>query len=78
MHKKTKKKLKLPDYTHRGCNLTKNDSKWCNRMCEPDENGYGTCGRIAPHALSSRIQDAIRSYNEKKYGTKICPDVRAV
>ena len=70
MAKRLGKQRKLPEYTSRGCNLTKNDSKWCNRMCTPDPNGYGTCGRIAPHALTSRLQAAIKEFNLKNYGTE--------
>ena len=61
---RTKKKnlKKLPEYTTRGCPLTKNESKWCFGMCPTDGEGKGACGRIAPHKLKGRIQEAIDAY----------------
>lgn len=55
----------LPEYTSRGCTLTKNNSKWCFRICEPDSEGIGHCGRIAPHSIESYLQKCIRQHNEK-------------
>lgn len=60
------KKRPLPDYTTRGCPLTKNNSKWCFRLCEFDENERGICGRIAPHSVKSAVQVAIMEHNKKK------------
>ena len=62
---KRRKKSKVPEYTHLGCPLTKSRTLWCYKMCRPVD-GLGFCGRIAPHSLSSAIQDAIRRYNEQK------------
>lgn len=61
-----KKKLKtqhgLKEYTYLGCPLTHNRSAWCFRLCIPDTVGNGRCGRIAPHSLTSRIQQSIIDY----------------
>ena len=60
-----RKRKGLSEYTVRGCPCTKNYSQWCYSLCEP-VNGKGFCGRIAPHALTSRIQEGIRKHNEIK------------
>jgi uncharacterized protein (TIGR00369 family) len=52
-------------YTCLGCPLTRNRTAWCFRLCTPDEEGNGRCGRIAPHSLRSRTQLSIEHYNEK-------------
>jgi uncharacterized protein (TIGR00369 family) len=56
----------LKEYTYLGCPLTRNRSPWCFRMCEPDLEGHGHCGRIAPHALKGRIQAGILEYNKRQ------------
>ncbi|MFH1754203.1 MAG: hypothetical protein ABIA59_00740 [Candidatus Latescibacterota bacterium] len=61
---KTKRGFK--EYTYLGCPLTRNRSAWCYRLCAPDGDGHGRCGRIAPHSLKSSIQMAIENYNKKK------------
>ena len=53
-----------PEFTGRGCPLTKNQTKWCYGMCEVTD-GLGFCGRVAPHGLSGRTQDAIRNHKAK-------------
>ena len=50
---KQSRRWNLPDYTVRGCTMTKNRSKWCHRICEPNADGTGHCGRLAPHAMTS-------------------------
>lgn len=61
-----KRKLKkLPDYRYLGCPITKNNSPWCFRDCVP-KNGIGTCGRIAPHGMRSRIQIGIDMYRKSQ------------
>ncbi len=55
----------MKKYTFLGCPLTRNRSAWCYRMCKPTARGRGRCGRIAPHALKSRIQRSIVSHNKK-------------
>lgn len=52
-------------YTCLGCPLTRNRTAWCFRLCTPDGEGNGRCGRIAPHGLRSRTQLSIEHYNEK-------------
>jgi len=46
------------EYTTLGCPLTKSRTAWCFGICVPVE-GIGVCGRIAPHALMGRTQEAI-------------------
>jgi hypothetical protein len=54
----------LKDYTYLGCPLTNNRTPWCFRLCVPDVSGNGNCGRIAPHSLTSRIQQSIIDYKK--------------
>ena len=56
----------VPEYRYLGCPMTKNNSPWCFRMCEPEGNGKGQCGRPAPHAIRSRIQLSIDNYKGQK------------
>jgi len=56
----------LKEYTYLGCPLTRNRSPWCFRLCVPDVEGHGHCGRIAPHALKGRIQAGILEYNKRQ------------
>jgi acyl-coenzyme A thioesterase PaaI-like protein len=60
---RTKKGLK--EYTYLGCPHTRNRSPWCFRLCIPDADGTGDCGRIAPHSLKSRIQLGIERHNQR-------------
>ena len=68
--KTTKRRVKtstgLKEYTYLGCPLTRNRSPWCFRLCAPDVEGHGHCGRIAPHALKGRIQAGILAHNKKQ------------
>lgn len=52
-------------YTYLGCPLTRNRSAWCYRLCAPDGEGHGRCGRVAPHGLSGRTQLSIKGQKEK-------------
>lgn len=61
---RTKKGLK--EYTYLGCPLTHNRTPWCFRMCIPDAEGHGQCGRIAPHSFKSRIQLGIEKHKKEK------------
>jgi hypothetical protein len=63
-------KGKLKEYSYLGCPLTRNRSPWCFRLCEPDKQNFGHCGRIAPHSLKSKIQRAIEKYDECKSQVK--------
>jgi len=56
----------LKEYTYLGCPLTRNRSPWCFRLCTPDVEGHGHCGRVAPHALKGRIQAGILEYNKRQ------------
>jgi hypothetical protein len=56
---------KIPSYTFLGCPMTKNRSPWCFRLCAPDAASIGRCGRIAPHALRSRIQIGIDEFKSE-------------
>jgi uncharacterized protein (TIGR00369 family) len=68
----TKRKIKIRTatgvkaYTYLGCPLTRNRSPWCFRLCIPDQEGQGECGRIAPHSLKSRIQAGIEKHKAEK------------
>jgi acyl-coenzyme A thioesterase PaaI-like protein len=53
-------------YTYLGCPLTKDRSAWCFRLCVPDPNGKGRCGRIAPHGLKGRTQLAIEGHKRRR------------
>lgn len=64
-HIRTKKGIK--EYSYLGCPLTRNSSAWCFRMCKPDAEGHGHCGRLAPHALKSRIQSAIERHSAEQH-----------
>jgi len=64
--KKAKTKKGLLEYTYLGCPITRNKTAWCYRICKTDDDGYGFCGRVAPHSLKSTIQDSIEKHNRKK------------
>jgi hypothetical protein len=53
-----REKTRVPEYTCLGCPLTKSHSLWCHGFCVP-KNGIGLCGRVAPHAVVGRTQEAI-------------------
>jgi acyl-coenzyme A thioesterase PaaI-like protein len=56
----------IREYTYLGCPLTRNRSPWCFRLCMPDGEGHGECGRVAPHGFKSRIQLGIEAHKEKQ------------
>jgi len=60
---RTKKRVK-PD-TFLGCPLTRNRSARCHRLCAPEEDGRGPCGRIAPHGLTGRTDLAIFKHTKR-------------
>jgi hypothetical protein len=64
--RKAKTKKGLLEYTYLGCPITRNKTAWCYRICKTDEEGYGFCGRVAPHSLKSTIQESIEKHNRKK------------
>ena len=53
-------------YTYLGCPLTNNRTPWCFRICTPNANGTGFCGRVAPHGFKSRIQQGIEDFKKKQ------------
>lgn len=55
------------EYSYLGCPLTRNRSAWCFRLCTPDAEGHGRCGRVAPHSLKSSIQSAIEKHKKKQF-----------
>jgi len=68
--KKTVRTIRgLKEYTCLGCPLTRNRSTWCFRLCAPDEDGNGRCGRIAPHGLKGRTQSSIADFNKRQLAT---------
>ena len=56
----------LKKYTYLGCPMTKNRSPWCFRMCKPNADGTGFCGRVAPHGFKSRIQQGIEDFKKRQ------------
>jgi len=56
----------LKEFTYLGCPMTKNRSPWCFRMCKPNADGAGLCGRVAPHGFKGRIQQGIEDFNNKQ------------
>ena len=64
--KRDKARKDLKEYTYLGCPLTKNRSPWCFRLCVPKPDGSGLCGRVAPHAFKSRIQQGIEDFKKRQ------------
>ena len=56
----------LKEYTYLGCPMTKNRTPWCFRMCKPNAEGTGLCGRLAPHGFKSHIQQGIEDYKKRQ------------
>jgi hypothetical protein len=59
-----RRRKRVPDYTVRGCPLTKSNALWCHALCVP-KDGVGVCGRIAPHTVQGRTQMAILKHKIK-------------
>jgi hypothetical protein len=51
--------------TFSGCPLTHHHTRRCLRICRPGEQGVGSCGRIAPHSVKGRFQQAVLDYNAR-------------
>ena len=47
------------EYTFLGCPQTRNRTPWCFRLCNPDTEGHGDCGRVAPHSLKGKTDYAL-------------------
>ncbi|NCO43395.1 MAG: hypothetical protein COZ06_28850 [Armatimonadetes bacterium CG_4_10_14_3_um_filter_66_18] len=62
---KQKSSKRVKPYTYLGCPLTRNRSPWCFRLCGPDAEGKGRCGRLAPHTLKGRTQLSIEKHNKE-------------
>ena len=69
--KRVRVRKNLKEYTYLGCPLTKNRSPWCFRMCKPNADGTGMCGRVAPHGFKSRIQQGIEDFKKKQADSSI-------
>lgn len=67
-YKRVKIRKGLAEFTYRGCPMTKNRTPWCFRMCKPNADGTGFCGRVAPHGFRSRIQQGIDDFKTKEAG----------
>lgn len=63
--KRAKTKRGHRDYTCLGCPLTRNRTAWCFRLCTPNAEGHGRCGRVAPHGLKGRTQLSIERHGKK-------------
>jgi len=63
--KRVRTRKGLKEYTYLGCPLTRNRTPWCFRLCVPDGEGSGHCGRIAPHGFKGRIQSGIERHKKK-------------
>lgn len=51
-----------------GCPRTKNRSNWCHRWCTPGQDGEGDCGRLAPHGMLDKTQQAIHAHKARQAG----------
>lgn len=74
--KRVKTRKLAKSYTYLGCPLTKNRSPWCFRLCNPQADGTGLCGRVAPHGLKSRIQQGIEDFKKSQADSKASLRVR--
>ena len=50
---------KVRSHTIVRCPLNGHQVGACRGLCDPAEDGHGLCGRLAPHALVGRLQEAI-------------------
>lgn len=71
---KTKKNSERKEW---GCPRTKNRSNWCHRWCTP-KRGLGDCGRLAPHGMLGKTQQAILMYKLSKNDVAPSEPPRAV
>jgi hypothetical protein len=46
------------------CPFNGHQVSFCRALCEPLD-GYGHCGRLAPHAMIGRTQAAIAGYKDR-------------
>jgi hypothetical protein len=52
---------RLPEYTVLCCPANGHQVSWCRGLCVPHD-GIGQCGRLAPHAMTGRTQQAIADF----------------
>lgn len=71
--RRIKNRKGLKEYTYLGCPLTNNRSPWCFRMCKPNADGTGFCGRVAPHGFKSRIQQGIDDFKKRRAESSTLP-----
>jgi uncharacterized protein (TIGR00369 family) len=64
--KKVRTRKGFREYTYLGCPLTRNRTPWCFRLCVPNQEGNGDCGRLAPHSFKSRIQAGIEKHKREQ------------
>ncbi len=60
LKKKKKRRNYIRTHATLNCPVTRGRAGWCRALCTPID-GYGLCGRIAPHTLRGRTQTAIWS-----------------
>jgi len=63
--KTRRRKRRIQQDTFSGCPLTHHHTRRCLRICRPGEQGKGSCGRIAPHSVKGRFQQAVLDYNAR-------------
>lgn len=64
--KRVRTRTGFREYTYLGCPLTRNRTPWCFRLCVPNQEGSGECGRLAPHSFHSRIQAGIEKHKREQ------------
>lgn len=57
----------LRNYTTLHCVAARNQVGWCRGLCTPVD-GHGPCGRVAPHGLLGRTQEAMIDYGARRPG----------
>ncbi|MCU0305969.1 MAG: hypothetical protein MUC56_18090 [Thermoanaerobaculales bacterium] len=58
----------LPQYLTLACPRYGHRITWCRQICTPI-GLRGECGRLAPHAMTSKTQAAIAAYNASRAAT---------
>jgi hypothetical protein len=62
--KSERRRTPFRSYTVIECPYNGHQVSFCRGLCTPYE-GYGHCGRLAPHAMIGRTQAAIASYKDR-------------
>jgi hypothetical protein len=63
---KRRRRRALRSYTVLHCVAARNQVGWCRGLCTPID-GYGPCGRLAPHGLRGRTQTAIANSRDGRW-----------